>query len=96
MLFWAMSYIKCEIYTHKYEHVCREMISSESMYIATDKIKVISYSDTFAEIYLKNTYGYFGALYKFKIDKGNIVKIYEKVVWSKSGGADDFIWPYIR
>lgn len=92
---WGSNIIKCEILTlqHKSEFV--EQYKQTNIINNVDYLKIISYDDNEATVYYvsKNKHG---NILKFK--KHNDLWLMDSwdTVWSKSGSADGFIWPYIR
>lgn len=95
ILFWASAIIKCEILTSKYG---KEFIGFEvqtNMLNPGHKLKVLDYSEDIATIYYYNKYG--GDVLEFRKDNNVwILNKWVETVWSSSGSADGFIWPYIR
>lgn len=94
---WGISVLKCEILTWKYGGQFKTVYQENNMMGDIDYLKVLNYSETNARIYYvsKNRAG--GDILSFS--KHNDVWKYDKwerTVWSKTGSADGFIWPYIR
>lgn len=92
VLFWLSSLLKCEINTYKH--------SEEFRYIGDigDKngnIKVLNYNDNFARVYWTGKYN--GNIFTYIKHNNNwFFESWERTVWSSSGSADGFVWPYIR
>lgn len=94
LIIWSGSLIKCEINTLLYGNEFVEEYKQTNMIGGTPKPKVLKYTDTRAEIY-----------YVDKED-GNFIVFQKKnnkwvidswdTIWSKTGSADGFIWPYGR
>lgn len=101
VLFWLGSIAVCEYNTYKYGEIFRNIkihdISGERYLKGEDeKVKVLKYRRDSAEIYVvwENKVG---NIYYFKRDNGDNWKFdYWDTIWSKTGSADKFIWPYIR
>lgn len=101
-LFWLASLAMCEYNTYKYADMFKSVkihdIGGEG-YLNDGKLKVLKYTADSAEIYYVFTgdLNSSGNIYHFKSDEMNqwIFDGYE-TVWSKTGSADGFIWPYIR
>jgi len=92
-LFWTGSIIKCEILTalHADEFLGLDEVSS------AEKFKVLTYNDGHARLYCVATNYESGSIFAFT-KENNEWKFsrWEDGVWSKSGTADGFVWPYIR
>ena len=101
VLFWLGSIAVCEYNTYKYGEIFRNIkihdISGERYLKGEDeKVKVLKYQRDIAEIYVVWE-SKVGNIYYFKRDNGNnwMFDHYD-TIWSKTGSADKFIWPYIR
>lgn len=94
-IFWTVSFVKCEIFTFKYKEEFADKYLQTGMINDVDRIKVISYSKSNAKVYysLKNEGGNLLFL-KSQNEQWTLEKW--KTVWSKTGTADGYIWPYIR
>lgn len=93
ILFWGGSVIICEIMTtqHGSEFLEFKEISTAS------KFKILTYTDDFARIYCVNFNETNGSIHNFVKRDGNwVYNNWENGVWSKTGTADGFVWPYIR
>ena len=102
VLFWIGSIAVCEYNTYKYGEIFRNTkihdIGGEG-YLDDCNIKVLIYNDDYAEVYavFENDLNEVGLLYYFiKNDDGNWIFDYYDAVYSKTGNADGFIWPYGR
>jgi len=92
---WGGSIIKCEITTVQHGKKFTDLYKDTNMISSVDYLKVLNYSDTSARIY-----------YVSKGGMGNIITVikqdgqwaYDKweTVWSTSGSADEFVFPYIH
>lgn len=87
-------YIKTEYLTLKYGNEFIGLEKETNMLNQAKYHKVFSYSKNKAEVfYVSDT----GDLITFVKGENNDWQIQEwKTVWSTSGSADDFIWPYYR
>jgi hypothetical protein len=94
--YWIFSIVKCEILTSKYgaEFVGLEL--QTNMLNSAKETKVLFYSEKKAIIYYKDEFG--GDILEFIKDDKNewVLNKWVITVWSKSGSADGFMWPYIR
>lgn len=97
LLFWAASIIKCEYLTIRYGDQFSTEYAQHTMIAKPDYLKVLKYTDTYAEVYYVKS-GAGGDILKFaRTDVDFEWEFVEWItVWSKSGSASDFIWPYIR
>ena len=93
--FWMGSFVKCEILTFQHWKEFEGLEEATNMISASETIKVLDYSDTSARIYFKDREG--GDILKFVKQDGKWVYYeWERTVWSRTGSADNFLWPYIR
>ncbi|MGM9551128.1 MAG: hypothetical protein ACI3XA_02620 [Clostridia bacterium] len=99
VLFWFGSIAVCEYNTYKYGEIFRNIkihdISGER-YLKDEKVKILKYHKDSAEVYAVWEGGV-GSIYYFKRDNSNNWMFdYWDGIWSKTGNADGFVWPYIR
>ena len=98
LLFWFGSVLKCEILTHKYGAEFSAKVNNFNM-MDIDYYKVIKYDSDEHEalIYCVAKRGA-GITMSFRKNGNGTSWIYIEynVIWSSSGSADVFIWPYIR
>lgn len=94
LLVWIVPYIQCEILTAKYGDEFMDLEKSIQMIDEADYLKVLEYSETFARVYYVSDTG--GDILTFCKTDGawNLERDGWETVWSKSGNADGFIWPY--
>ncbi len=92
---WVGSLIKCEILTHQhyneFENVCK------SDYYEVNYFKVLEYSPyDFSQVYLVANDSKPGEVLRLKYDFDNDSWYVLDYVsgWSKSGNADDIVYPY--
>lgn len=91
---WLLSIAKCKFNTYLHgaefvgEHEQTNMISGNP------EPKVLKYSDEVAEIYYVDDEG--GDIITFEKIDGEWIMEDWRTVWSSSGGADGFMWPYGR
>lgn len=90
--FWLCSLLICEINTYKHSEEFRNIGNIEDQ---NGNIKVLSYTDNFARVYWTSDYNGNIFTYKKYNNKWNFEN-WERTVWSSSGSADGFVWPYIR
>lgn len=95
LLVWGVSILHCEILTRKYKMEFDKACTEIQAVIKVEDLKVIKYSEHYAEIYYTSPHG--GALVSYVRQAGTAWTMQEwKAAWSDSGSADDIIWPYIR
>lgn len=87
-------YIKTEYLTLRYGKEFVGLEQQTNMLDASRYLKVFSYSENKAEVfYVSDT----GDMITFVKNDDAEWKLEEwKTVWSESGSADEFIWPYYR
>lgn len=94
---WLASLLHSEILTAKYcDESIFEACDAHGM-LATDAIKILDYEPfAYCKAYGKSAEAGNVAIlvYEFASDEWNVVSWH--TVWSKSGSADGFVWPYIR
>lgn len=102
ILFWICSIAMCEYNTYKYGEIFRNTkihdISGER-YLNDCDIKILKHNNNCAKVYaiFKNDSNESGVVYYFtKKDDGNWFFEHYDAVYSTTGSADGFIWPYIR
>lgn len=91
---WLLSLLKCETLTliHGKEFAGKEQ--QTNMLDEADYLKVLSYSDTEAEVYYVNRDGT-GDTLNFTRQDGEWVYTHWNTIWTTLGGnADGAIWPY--
>ncbi len=95
---WIACIAKCEYITAR--HI-GEFKNIEEIQGA-DKVKILSYSDSYAEIYCiftarsKNDSYMSGNRFGFTYKNGQWISCGWDTIWSERGSADGFVWPYIR
>ena len=92
ILYWGISFAKCEILTTMYGHHF-----SDGYYRILDDIaffKVIGYSDSNATVYYVNKNKTAGVSVNFTSDNGEWTYDSWDAVWSEGGTADDILFPY--
>lgn len=96
VIFWILSIIHCEVLTLQRSAEFENLWQENTMLSEPDSIKVLEYSDTYAKIYHRSIEG--GATLEFsRTDSQSEWEfLYWDTIWSRSGSADGFIWPYIR
>jgi hypothetical protein len=95
IILWIASIIKCETLTYRYWREFEGLEQSTNMLNKSETIKVLDYSNVSARIYYKDREG--GDILRFiKQDGKWVLDKWEKTVWSRTGSADGFMWPYVR
>ena len=97
-LFWIGSLIKCEILTQKYVYQFKDAYKEHTLLMECDTIKVLNYTSHSAKVYyITENHGSGSILYFKRANKKSNWEFVEwEVVWSDSGSADGYVWPYIR
>ncbi len=94
-IFWISAIIKCEVLTLQHWTEFEGLEEATNMISNSETIKVLEYSDSSARVYYKNHEG--GNVLIFTKQDGEwVYSEWERTVWSRTGSADDIIWPYIR
>ena len=111
LVFWIGSIIYSEILTSRYGHIFRIIIESDSWHGGhgdLGNVRVLSYTGTFARVYytwVNPPYGIAnleagvvlgGATLEFEKKHGEWHITRNETIWSRTGNADGFVWPYIR
>ncbi|PWL44981.1 MAG: hypothetical protein DBY45_04845 [Clostridiales bacterium] len=95
--YWLCSIAKCEILTLRHGKEFINSYKQNSMIGSIDYLKILDYNSDSARIYYVGSGRSGGDVLLFKrVDHQWIYTDWERTVWSKSGSADGFIWPYIR
>jgi sensor histidine kinase regulating citrate/malate metabolism len=94
IIIWVVSLAKCEIYTVLYGHDFKDGYKQTHMLCGSQKVKVLKHSDSKAEVYYVNKEG--GDIISFKKVKDQWIMEEWNTIWSRTGSADGFMWPYIR
>ena len=96
LLLWIGSLVKCEVLTNRYGTEFQELYKDNTMLDEIDYLKVLGYTDDTARIYYVAKDRSSGNILVFGNENGKWSCKNWETVWSKSGSADGFIWPYIR
>ncbi len=91
---WSASILKCEVLTFQHWKEFEGLEESTNMIGNSETVKVLDYSDLSARVYYKNREG--GDILTFEKQDGEWVYNKWETIWSRTGSADDFLWPYIR
>lgn len=97
LLVWGASILKCEVLTYFYGSQFSIIYQENTMMGEIDYLKILNYSTRTARVYYvsKNRTG--GDILIFTKRNGKwVYEKWERTVWSKTGSADGFVWPYIR
>lgn len=93
ILYWLFSIGICEYNTYVHGN---EFDSFPALVDPESKVKVLEYGNDTARIYTESgKYGN-GNIITYKKENGNWYFDRWETVWSGSGSADGFVWPYIR
>ncbi|HWR23970.1 MAG TPA: hypothetical protein VN366_10910 [Feifaniaceae bacterium] len=95
ILFWAASCARCEILTLLHGQEFKDAYKEDTMLREQNNWKVLDYSPAYARVYYVDEYG--GVILGFTRQGDQwIFAKWEETVWSKTGSASEFMWPYIR
>ena len=95
--FWLSSLIKCEYLTVRYGDQFTNAYREHTMLATPDYLKVLSYTDSSAKVYYVKKGAGGNVLTFVRSDSQSEWQFVEWItVWSKTGSASNFIWPYIR
>lgn len=93
LLSWLLPYLRYEYLTFQYGNTFAGLQNSTHMIDEVDNLKVLTYSDSHARVYYIGNTGDILTFRKvngsWELENGGWV-----TVWSKTGSADGFIWPY--
>lgn len=92
----TVSYIKVEILTWKHGPEFKNAYILNNLTDEIDYFKVMDYSETSAQVYYVTKARSSGDLFRFARKDGHWVLEKWETIWSRTGSADDFIWPYYR
>ena len=95
--FWIISFVYCECLTLLHGDEFTLVYHENSMIGEQRKWKVLEYSESSAVVYFVEKENSFGNILSFtKIDGQWVYDQWLETVWSKTGSADGFVWPYGR
>lgn len=95
IVFWIGSIVNCEILTRQHGSEF-DGLWQDTMLIDPEYWKVLSYSDESASVYFVAPEGKGGTVLHFQRNGNDWILFEWGPNWSKTGSADDIIWPYIR
>lgn len=87
-------YLKAEYLTARFGSQFYGLEQETKMLDPAKYYKVISYSENYAKVYYISDYS--RDLILFKKEDGQWNRIEWRTIWSKTGSADEFYWPYYR
>lgn len=87
-------YLKAEYLTARFGNQFYGLEQDTRMLDPAKYYKVISYSENYAKVYYVSDYS--RDLILFEKENGQWVRYEWRTVWSKTGSADEFFWPYYR
>lgn len=97
LVVWGVSILKCEILTSKYGNQFEVVYQENTMIGNIEYLKVLNYTSDTAQVYFVSENRTGGNILSFSKQNGKWkYDKWERTVWSKTGSADGFIWPYIR
>ena len=96
LLIWGVSILRCEILTYQYGSQFEKVYLENTMIGDVDYLKILNYTNDTAQVYYVSKNRSSGNILKFHKEKNKWVCSEWNTVWSKSGSADGFIWPYVR
>ena len=95
--YWAISFAQCELLTVQHGQEFKDLYRVNTMIGEQSYLKVLNYSDTYAQVYYVGINRSGGDILGFSKQNDRwVYQKWERTVWSKTGSADDFVWPYIR
>ena len=98
VLIWVGNIIECEITTLIHKNEFPPISDDNTMIGDIEYFKIIKYDKEEARLYYVSKNRSSGNIISYKKD-GNgkwIYSSWDETVWSKSGSADGFLWPYGR
>lgn len=99
LIIWGISVLRCEILTYSFHEVFEEKYKDNTMLGELEYLKVLSCAPDVARVYFvtsgENCIGGDILIFENKDGVWNYSG-WEETVWSSSGSADGFIWPYGR
>lgn len=97
LLFWLLSFAKCEYLTTLYGDQFEDLYREHTMIATPDYLKVLEYTDVSAKVYYVKK-GVGGNVLSFERAASHEEWRFVEwiTIWSKFGSASDFVWPYIR
>lgn len=92
---WGIAMIKCNVLTLLHGNEFKEVYKETTMIGDIDYLRVLDYSDTYANVYYVSENKTGGDVLQF-INRNNVWECSSwKTVWSGTGGsASEVIWPY--
>lgn len=96
LLFWGGSIVRCEVLTYLHGKEFETLYKANTMIIKPDYLKLLNYSDSSARVYYVTKHEYGNIMTFEKQDNQWVFNKWESTVWSSSGSADGFVWPYVR
>ena len=94
LILWSGSLIKCEVNTFLYGKQFNGEYKQTNMISGTPKTKVLKYSKNKAKVYYMDKEG--GDIIAFQKKENKWIMDSWDTVWSRTGSADGFVWPYGR
>ena len=95
VLFWAGFLAKCEILTWQHGDEFAGLWKQEPALREPEYCKVLEYTEQSASVYYVSP-GQGGTVLNFSRQDEDWILENWGPYWSKTGSADDLIWPYIR
>ena len=97
LIYWVGSIFRCEYLTKRYGDQFQDAYKEYTMVSSQDYLKVLEYTETKAVIYTVIEDGCGNTITFKRANKSEEWEFVEwNTIWSTSGSADGFIWPYIR
>lgn len=94
---WLGAVAKCEYLTIRYGDQFQDAYRKYTMLSRPDYMKILEYGDDRAVVYyVKRGAGGDTLIFERDDEQSDWEFISWITVWSRSGSADDFVWPYIR
>ena len=98
LLFWPVSVLKCERLTDMYAHEFSDAREETNLLSECETFKILEYTESYAVGYYITIGSGSGNKLYFERENGQDVwnLSHWETIWSTSGSADGFLWPYIR
>ena len=92
----AVPYAKAEVLTYKYGDQFQELYKQTNIIADIEYLKVIEYSDKLAKVcYISKDHQSSNVITFKQQDETWVIDSWV-TIWSKTGSADGFVWPYYR
>ena len=95
--YWGVSVLRCEYWTHKHKEEFKGLHIEHTMFGPSDYVRILEYTDTTAKVYYVGRGHGGNVVYYCRANSDSQWEFARwETIWSSSGSASGFIWPYIR